>query len=54
MTRLQPLATFALTLALAAAVAAGAWRLVVDRPPVPKAEKPPGPRRSPRSSRKMP
>lgn len=40
---LQRLATAALTLALAAAVGAGAWWLVTNKPVAPKAEKPPGP-----------
>lgn len=43
MSRLQRLATAALTLALAALVAAGAWWLVTNKPAVTKAEKPPGP-----------
>lgn len=40
---LQRLATAALTLALAAAVGAGAWWLVANKPAAAKAEKPPGP-----------
>ena len=40
---LQRLATVTLTLALAAAVGAGAWWLVTTKPAAAKAEKPPGP-----------
>jgi RND family efflux transporter MFP subunit len=43
MSLLQRIATAVLTLALAAAVGAGAWWLVNNKPAVPKAEKPPGP-----------
>ncbi|MDY3558161.1 efflux RND transporter periplasmic adaptor subunit [Gemmata sp. JC673] len=41
--RLQGIATAALTLALAAAVGAGAWWLVTNKPAATKADKPPGP-----------
>ena len=40
---LQRMATVVLTLALAAAVGAGAWWLVTNKPAATKAEKPPGP-----------
>src|SRR5262245_29119614 len=40
---LQGVANALLTLALAAAVGAGAWWLVTNRPAAAKAEKPPGP-----------
>lgn len=43
MSRLQPLATAVLTLALAALVGAGAWWLVTNKPGAAKADKPPGP-----------
>ena len=43
MIALQRLATLALTLALAAGVAAGAWWLVTTKPAATKADKPPGP-----------